>query len=210
MQQRLPPSDGRLSGGSLKPENRPPPQHCRTGWQHLGAVLQHEEPEFPKNRKPAWAWVLDNANAATAAQTIAVFRITSLPGLSKPANPDSRFARTKCFAATRNANTTSRGFRLAEPPPVNGAAWLLKIPFLTVKLTAQTKMTKVSAGLAKSTVQRDSTVWLATSDSRWTRQELSPALELLTSGHEHAGPAAPILEPSRLRRTLPCQLELQA
>ena len=65
LQQRLPPSDGnfgRLSFGSFSPEKSPPLlQHRGAGahfgagaaLQHFGAELQHELPEFPKNRKPA-------------------------------------------------------------------------------------------------------------------------------------------------------------
>lgn len=97
-QQLLPPSEGRLSFGSFSPENNPPPllQHVRTGLQHFGAgaglqhfgagaglqhfgaVLQHDEPELPKNRKPASAWAPVSANAAIAAQRVAVRRIRFL------------------------------------------------------------------------------------------------------------------------------------
>jgi hypothetical protein len=163
LQQLFPPSDGsfgRLSFGNLKIENSPPLEHLGAGLQHFGAglqagaALQHfEELEFPKKRKPAWAWAPDSANAASAAQIVAVRRIRILLE-SKSANLNGRLAHTKCFAATRNANTASRGFRLAEPPPASGVAWLLKIPILTVKLTAQSKMTKVSTRHTKSTVQR--------------------------------------------------------
>jgi hypothetical protein len=69
LQQLLPPNDGSRSFGNFSPEKSPPLlQHfdaelqqvgagahfgAGAALQHVGAALQHEEPEFPKNRKPA-------------------------------------------------------------------------------------------------------------------------------------------------------------
>jgi hypothetical protein len=63
----------------LKIENKPPFEHLGAGLQHFGAGLQHlEPPESPKKRNPAWAWAPDSANAASAAQIVAVRRIRIL------------------------------------------------------------------------------------------------------------------------------------